>query len=1632
MRHHGPKTGFVSIVAVFITFFMLGLGSALAIDIPLPGDCIYIVDDNGTGCSEHSPGGTVSYTGTWDGSTSTSGYFCTRYRHDRNQYKGTKSVVFTPDLHLDSLFNVYMWWTEGTNRAHNVPVYIDHALGTDIVFVNQEINGGQWNYLGTYLFNSGTSGGVTIRTEGTNDYVIADAVKFECVPGCDNVVADPLSFAGDKLSMNVENQETYDLRITKMVINWPDIPEFIDYVALAGANIYDGDSASGPTTVEYVPGTEPEIGAGATYLWEADFSGDISANNPADFCVSLFFHNGCVVTSCGPGSPSTPTPTPAFSCDRITLGVPYFDYDDFRLTIENTNPTNAKIQRVYLEWPPYDMKINQVNLDGSGIWWTDIDYSPSEMTWSPGSEPEVSAYDTERMDIDFNSPGTLSAHVNIADFCITIQFETATGSCEKTICGPGLPSTPTPTATPIDCGDPSAISLDSSASYNHGYELACLDVGTEHQPYTDATNRYITYIPSKYKGMMWLRTKHNDRNRVESDCADNATWVRFNTTAAITVHVGYNHSDPNNSSRKPAPPPKWLTDDYEFAYYRIGMNWGGDLRYWDLWSREYAAGSQVNLGANHAETYDGVITDFDSGMYIVIIEFRSAGGFATPTPTIVESSMISNIPAFFLDPPKPQVTILFDNSGSMTGGMGDTYGRNKITVGRDVLADLIDDVLGVRLGFATYDGASCSGKSYPGNMMLYNGCPTPPAPFNSEPPVGLEPRHPDNFNPYPCSSDVSPCSDRTTSANITNHPGELSDSLRRDIKYGVDEWTGGAGEQFWGKSHWDPLPPQSNKWNAESPIDLDFDPSTCYYSRHQGIEGIFHNVQTGISGWTPIAGSLYGMRDYYQQYHLPCELSPFTDCHDLTASPPRTGPEFSAGAFCTTRYIILISDGLETCGGAVGGKTAVDAAAALRSVKVDIHNPADPLHGTWSYDSQGDILEYDIKTFVVGLNTGNAQFFNDVAQAGGTDAAYSADSSEELTAALSTAISLIVSGTYAGSAVAIEANKNTAKDYLYRAVFFPEDWHGDVTVYALDANGDIPADYPDNPIWSVANWMLDYWGSIGNNYTTDAAKTSLTSFNSVAGSFLTSNELNYVLGSPTKEIRNGGSFRNRSLTPFGDVVHSSPLFVGAPPFSYEGGGASYSAFASDNQNRMGMLYFGANDGFLYAVKTGLVDEDGNPNTNPEDEMAVLWRYAPYDQIPKMAKLTDREYDHSYFVDGSPIAADIYNASSVSWKTVVAFGLRGGGKSYEVIDVTDPEVPVYYLSYSNPDKIGYTVSKPSIVPMGDGSWVMWVTSGLENNDDKGHVLGIGLDGENYPVGSVVGEYEFPLGHYVTAMSLVDSDFNGKADRMYVGDGMGYLWSIQLSLDGSGSYTMTDPLFKAYDEIGTPQPITGAPEVSETCAWSEYPSVTANAFVVFFGTGKFYHTNDRIDTSSQTFYAVLDSDNPNVTPQGGGRFEEVDSGSGPAPVIGSDATYLTRLTLVDTPDGRTIENNDFLRLNTAVTLMDLPTAGERVITQPIALNGNVFFVSAIPNWDECGSGGTSFFYGIPFYTTCIEREDQPELGDTTTIEYVDDGILLEPPSHHGEYGYGLTTDDTIFKVPMETRLPEVQNTSWREIF
>ena len=104
------------------------------------------------------------------------------HTHARSDSDGT--AIFTPSIGVGGSYEVFEWHgylgsdTGDVNEASNVSITISHAGGTANRSVDQSRNDGQWNSLGTFTFNKGTSGKVILSAQGANGPVIADAFKF--------------------------------------------------------------------------------------------------------------------------------------------------------------------------------------------------------------------------------------------------------------------------------------------------------------------------------------------------------------------------------------------------------------------------------------------------------------------------------------------------------------------------------------------------------------------------------------------------------------------------------------------------------------------------------------------------------------------------------------------------------------------------------------------------------------------------------------------------------------------------------------------------------------------------------------------------------------------------------------------------------------------------------------------------------------------------------------------------------------------------------------------------------------------------------------------------------------------------------------------------------------------------------------------------------------------------------------------------------------------------------------------------------------------------------------------------------------------------------------------------------------
>jgi len=133
----------------------------------------------------------ITGTGVWYRSTDVAGYYGADYLTDGNTGKG-KILRFTPSLANAGTYELFLRWPAATNRAKNLTVDVTSAAGTYTVKVNQRINGGQWVSLGKFNFDPAKSPGmITLRTGGSNGFVVADAVQLVQQPTFDASLSKP-------------------------------------------------------------------------------------------------------------------------------------------------------------------------------------------------------------------------------------------------------------------------------------------------------------------------------------------------------------------------------------------------------------------------------------------------------------------------------------------------------------------------------------------------------------------------------------------------------------------------------------------------------------------------------------------------------------------------------------------------------------------------------------------------------------------------------------------------------------------------------------------------------------------------------------------------------------------------------------------------------------------------------------------------------------------------------------------------------------------------------------------------------------------------------------------------------------------------------------------------------------------------------------------------------------------------------------------------------------------------------------------------------------------------------------------------------------------------------------------------
>jgi type IV pilus assembly protein PilY1 len=714
---------------------------------------------------------------------------------------------------------------------------------------------------------------------------------------------------------------------------------------------------------------------------------------------------------------------------------------------------------------------------------------------------------------------------------------------------------------------------------------------------------------------------------------------------------------------------------------------------------------------------------------------------------------------------------------------------------------------------------------------------------------------------------------------------------------------------------------------------------------------------------------------------------------------------------CQPSFVILVSDGLQN------GSIDVRDQATNRFVQD---------HATGFAGTQNVIVH------TVGFDLAGDAAANDVlrtAAANGGGQFYTANNQAELEAALQDAIRRIVAATFTFATPVVPTTSTTGSTKAYLAAFQSDPsrpfWKGFVKAYQRDSNGLVPIDGNGVPLSSALVWeagqVLSGTASSTRTIKTVASVTSTTSGSSTVGtgsltSFDKANSaitqallgaassterdqiIDHARGVDTLDEDKDGNTTEDRAWKLGDVFHSTPVLITPPVLALND--SSYQAFKTAQASRTKILIAGANDGMLHAFR--------------ESDGVELWAFIPPHLLDDMQNLHSTSGDHLFYVDASPIAADI--KISGSWKTIVVFGLRRGGKHYYALDITDTTNPTFLWSFTD-TKMGETWSEPAIGKVkigGVDKFAMFVGGGYDtaqNNATGKAFFAIDLSNgarlfQYYNDGTADdrASMNFSIAANPTA---VDLNNNGYVDRVYVGDVGGQVWKFDVSADATSSWTGKRLFAAASGQANPPasgeyypaQGMYGSP----TLAFD-----TAQNLWLYIGTGDRNHPNN---TATNRFYGIKDND---------------------------PATTLTESSLVDvTSTNGTPTGGWFFQMGT----------NEKVFAAANVFNMDVLFSGFTPTTTvTCTSGGgTAKLYAVQMQTgyAAIDFATGTALTSTgaTTTRSTSIGsgiasmpvIIVTPPPGSGNATASALTATTNQQLP-NNPIPAPgflkQVRSWRE--
>ena len=142
------------------------------------------------------------------------------------------TATYRPNFPNAGLYDVFIWYPQGGNRATNAPWTISFLGGSTNVLVNQQTNGGFWFQIAAARpFSTGTNGFVQLVNNAGPSIVVADAVKFSFSGPLATVAFQAITRQGDgRISLTVNSTPGYGLWIdrTTNLLAWQPLTNMLN------------------------------------------------------------------------------------------------------------------------------------------------------------------------------------------------------------------------------------------------------------------------------------------------------------------------------------------------------------------------------------------------------------------------------------------------------------------------------------------------------------------------------------------------------------------------------------------------------------------------------------------------------------------------------------------------------------------------------------------------------------------------------------------------------------------------------------------------------------------------------------------------------------------------------------------------------------------------------------------------------------------------------------------------------------------------------------------------------------------------------------------------------------------------------------------------------------------------------------------------------------------------------------------------------------------------------------------------------------------------------------------------------------------------------------------------------------